>query len=119
MVKKEHDEIYWSTNFDDINLSFKTNNLPYNNSSNNVIKQQTIAKSISYYDAIYDNLAENFTHNAPLNNPQINKAYFFLHERTKKLCQGMVSICGVGPRCGSWAIWYWAFLSACGGPKRF
>ena len=92
MVKEKHDEIYWSTNFDDINLSFKINNIPYKNSSDgDIIKQQTIAKSISYYNAIYDNLAENFTHNAPLNNPQINKAYFFLHERTKKLCQGIVS----------------------------
>ena len=90
-MKEEHDEIYWSMNFDKIRQSFKINKVPFYGNSKNSNQQQTIAKHYAHYNSRYDNLAENFTHSAPLGNHKINKAYFFLHKRTQKLCQGTVS----------------------------
>ena len=91
-IKKEHDEIYWSMNFDEIKVPVvRINHLPYFYNSKYNLQKKIMSNHTFYYESRYDNLAENFTHSAPLGNPNITKAYYFLHKRTQKLCQGTVS----------------------------
>lgn len=93
--KLKHDSVFRSINFNYpaflAHSGYKVSEAPYYPNANDTSQEQSLSYQLAKYSSIYENLAGNFTHAAPLTDQEVIKTIFFLRRRIQKLCRDTVS----------------------------
>ena len=94
----KHDSVFRSINFNHpaflVHSGYKVSEKLYYPTANDTSQERSISYQLAKYSDRYENLAENFTHAAPLTDQEVVKTIFFLRRRVQKLCRDTVSAHG-------------------------
>ena len=90
-----HDSVLWNMRFTypafQKQSDYKIKEVPYYPNGNFTDKEKIMKDQYHKYNSNFENLAENFTHIAPMADIEITKSFFFLRKRLQKLCQDKVN----------------------------
>ena len=94
--KTKHDLLFWNLNLEYPEIlkqsGYKLRENPYFKGNWTYQEESTMNRQKKSCNSVFNNLAENFTHAAPMADLKIMKTLFFLRRRSQKLCKDTVRI---------------------------